>query len=285
MRDLWQTNVMENEDMTSNRIGLWMALLGFGLGGACGSSPALSNDPDADVTPGDSPSDAGTVATGGTGGIGQTTGPGTVVTGGNAGGGGGGAGGSDSSSSDPDRKIASGTVALGQWAGASTTNCQQVLRLTDPAQPLTGYLQMGPSAYLHDSRAGEPTYVYLDGGKDAVILPGPAVTYAATSVDVSAAQLTTCVNEENACMKQDGYRVKVNERLSYVITIDDWEEEVALGQVELCLNNGALTTQFVFAGLGVYLGGGVAHDVTITPFLDGTAGTPTAPVTIECRTE
>lgn len=275
--------------MTSHRIGLLMTLLGLGLWGACGSSPALSNDPDAEVTPGDSPSDAGTVTTGGTGGIDETTGPGTVVTGGNAGGGGGagggGAGGGESTSSDPDKKITSGTVALGQWAGASTTSCQQVLRLTNPAQPLTGYLQMGPSAYLHDSRAGEPTYVYLDGGKDAVILPGPAVTYAASSVDVSAAQLTTCVNEESACLRQDGYRVKVNERLSYVITIDDWEEEVALGQVELCLNNGALTTQFVFAGLGVYLGGGVAHEVTITPFLDSTAGTPTAPITIECRTE
>lgn len=104
-------------------------------------------------------------------------------------------------------------------------------------------------------------------------------------MDILAAQLTTCVEEESACQGQDGYRVKVNERLTYVITIDDWEEEIALGQIELCLNNGSLTTTFVFAGLGVTLGGGVAHDVTITPILDGSQGTPTSPITIECRTQ
>jgi hypothetical protein len=104
-------------------------------------------------------------------------------------------------------------------------------------------------------------------------------------VDILAAQLTSCVEEESACLGQDGYRVKVNERLTYVITIDDWEEEIALGTVELCLNNGNLTTTFVFAGLGVYLGGGVAHDVTITPILDGAKGTSTTPITIECRAQ
>jgi hypothetical protein len=172
---------------------------------------------------------------------------------------------------------------MNKMVGASTASCQQVLRLANPAQSLVGYLQMGPSSYLNDSRAGEPSYVYLDGGKDAVILPGPPVSYAATSVDVSAAQLTTCMNQESDCLRQDGYRVKVNEQLSYAITIGDWEEEIDLGTVELCLNNGSLTTKFVFAGLGIYMGGGVAHDLTITPILDGVSGTPTVPVTIECR--
>jgi hypothetical protein len=269
--------------MTS-RIGLLTALLCIGLCGACGSSPVPSVETDADVT-GPS-SDAGTATTGGTGGsggLGGTNGPGTVATGGNVGGGGAGAGGSESPSSDPAGKIASGTVAMNKTAGASTTSCQQVLRLTNPSQSLVGYLQMGPSAYLNDPRAGKPSYLYLDGGKDALILPGFPVTYEAASVDVSAAKLTTCVGQASGC--PEGYRVQVNERLSYQIKISDWEEEIALGQVDLCLNNGTLTTEFVFAGLGVYLGGGVAHDVTITPILDGVSGTPTAPVTIECRAE
>ena len=267
--------------MTSDRIAFLTSLLGVGLWGACGASPALSTEPDANVTGGGLSLDAGSAATGGAGGT--SYGSGTVATGGSTGEGGAGSGGAAGTSSAPDARIASGTVAMNKLVGASTTSCQQVLRLVNPAQSLVGYLQMGPSSFLNDSRAGEPSYVYLDGGKDAVILPGPPVSYADTSVDVSAAQLTTCVNEESSCLNQDGYRVKVNERLSYVITIGDWEEEIALGTVELCLNNSGLTTQFVFAGLGVYLGGGVAHDLTITPILDGVSGIPTVPVTIECR--
>lgn len=267
--------------MTSDRILLLTAVLGVGLWGSCVSSPALTTETDADVTRGGPSLDAGSAATGGAGGTAYD--PGTVATGGNTGEGGAGSGGAGGTSSDPNARIASGTVAMNSMVGASSTSCQQVLRLANPAQSLVGYLQMGPSSYLNDSRAGEPSYVYLDGGKDAVILPGPPVSYAATSVDVSAAQLTTCVNEESACLGQDGYRVKVNERLSYLITIGDWEEEIDLGTVELCLNNGSLTTQFVFAGLGIYLGGGVADDLTITPILDGVSGTPTVPVTIECR--
>jgi hypothetical protein len=265
--------------MTRNRIGLLTALLGMGLFGACGSSPSTSAETDADVTA--SP-DAGNAAMGGTGGTSETYGPGSVPSGGNAGEGGGGAGGTESSSSDSGRTIKTGTVAVDKFVGASTTSCQQVLRLNNPAQSLSGYVQMDPSAYLHSSEAQEPEYIFLRGGKDAVILPGPPVTYGAASVDVSAAQLTSCVGEGAGC--PEGYQVKVNERLSYRIKIWDWEEEIALGKIELCLNNGALTTEFVFAGLGVYLGGGVAHDVTIWPILDGVTGTPTTPVVIECRT-
>jgi hypothetical protein len=253
--------------MTSKRIGFLMGLLGVGLCAACGSSTSLSAETDADVT---------WTAMGGTGGTVESSGGGAGTSAG-------GAAGEDSSSSDPDRKIKTGTVAMDKFVGSSTTNCQQLFRLNNPAQSLTGYLQMGPSAYLNNSQAGEPEYLYLNSGKDAVILPGPPVTYGADSVDVSAAQLTTCVGEGAGC--PEGYQVRVNERLSYRIKIWDWEEEIALGKIELCLNKGSLTTEFVFAGLGYYLGGGVAHDVTIWPILDGVTGTPTNPVEIECRSQ
>jgi hypothetical protein len=100
-------------------------------------------------------------------------------------------------------------------------------------------------------------------------------------VDASAPKLTTCVNEEAACQSHDGYLVQVNERLSYLITIEDWEDEIGLGQIDLCLNDGSLTTQLEFAGLSRC--DGVAHEVTITPILDNGKGTPTTPITIECR--
>lgn len=255
--------------MSSFRISLLMGLLGVGLCGACGSSTSLSAEADADIT---------VSGTGGASSVGGSSGggPGPST---------GGSSGEDSTSSDPDRTIKSGTVAMDKLVGASTTSCQQVIRLNNPAQSLLGYTQMSPSALHNSAKAGDPSYIYLTSGKTAVILPGPAVSYGTSSLDFSAAQLTTCVNEESACNNRDGYRVKVNERLAYVITIDDWEEEAALGKVELCVNDGSLTSTFVFAGLGYYLGGGVAHDVTITPILDGTPGTPTTPVSIECRSE
>jgi hypothetical protein len=262
--------------MTSERIGFLMGLLGVGLCAACGSSTSLSVETDADVAAGGSTEPTGTVGgVGGTGGMVETSGSGS--------GGSGGSGGDEDSSSDSGRTIKTGTVAMDKSVGSSTAGCQQVLRLGNPAQSLSGYVQKDPAAYLGSSEAGEPEYIYLRSGKDAVILTGPPVTYGATSVEVSAAQLTSCVGEGAGC--PEGYQVKVNERLSYRIKIWDWEEEIALGKIELCLNNGSLTTQFVFAGLGYYEGGGVAHDVTIWPILDGVTGTPTTPVDIECRSQ
>jgi hypothetical protein len=229
--------------------------------------------------------DAGMVATGGTAGGGTSGSFEKEPWGGSGGASGGslGSGGSESESSDSGRIVKSGTVTMSATSGATTASCQQLLVLKNPAQPLTGYLALGPVQYQKDPRAGEPSYVYLDAGKDAVILSGPVTAYAATKVDASAPKLTTCVNEEAACQSHDGYLVQVNERLSYLITIEDWEDEIALGQIDLCLNNGSLTAQFIFAGLRTC--DGVAHEVTITPTLDNGKGIPTTPITVECRRE
>jgi hypothetical protein len=267
--------------MTSGRIGLLVALLGIGLCGACGSSSSTNVAVDADATTAGLPDSGTTIvgdaaATGGTvalsGGTTGTASGGAVATGGTSG--------RRATESSTGKPIAPGTVNMDAMGDGNTASCQQFIRLTNPAQPLTGYQPMDASVYLNDSRARRAGYLYLDGGKDAVILPGPAVTYPTASVDVTG-QLTTCTNYESACLTEQGYVVKVNGRLSYLIIVEDWEDEIALGQVDLCLNNSTLTSQFVFAATVIM--GGMTH-VTITPILDGVSGTPTAVVDIESDT-
>lgn len=272
--------------MTSGRIGFLMGLLGIGLCGACGSSSSVSSETDADVTTERSP-DSGTTLTGAAGATGAagTTGGTVETSGGTSGTATGGAvalGGEtgkrpiESSSGTP---ITSGTVPMGKTVGASTTSCQQVIVLNNPAQSLTGFQQKAPSGYPNSAEAGDPPRAFLVAGKDAVIVPGPAVTYGAGSLDVSAAQLITCAHYESECSEYNkGYRMKVNERLSFLIIVDDWEEEVALGQVEFCVNNGTLSTQLVFAGIG----DGIVHP-RITAILDGVSGKPVEAVDIESR--
>jgi hypothetical protein len=249
--------------MTYGNLGSKTVLLAVAFAVACGSGGLDSTD-----AGGTGNGTGGTTSSGGT----SATG-GAFLTGGSSG-----SGGTSSSST----QIASGTVNANVMVGAATSSCDQSLLLRNPAQSLSGYLQMAPSAYRGDSRAGDPSYAYLDAGKDAVIVPGPAVSYGASSVSTTGAQITTCVNAETACLGQDGYRVDVNSELAYVVRIDDWEDEIALGEVDLCMKGGTLTTQFVFAGIGGYLGGGVAQ-VSIMADLKGVVGSPTASVTIEAR--
>ena len=260
---------------------LWEALLMVAAwAGACGST-GLDLDRDGGSS---SPDAAGTGGAGG-----GTSGGGISATGGFPAAGGGlgkggstGSGGTGGASSTAATEIASGTVDANVMVGASTTSCQQSLRLLNPAQSLIGYLQMQPGAYRNDARAGNPSYRLPGCGKGRGAVPGPAVTYGSSSISASGARITTCVNAESACLDEDGYRVQVNSQLAYVVQLTDWEDEIALGEVELCMNAGTLTTQLVFAGIGGYLGGGVVH-VTIVTILDGVTGAPTSPVAIEAR--
>lgn len=263
--------------MSSGKIGLLIGLLGVGLCGACGSSTSLSSEADADVTTTSSP-DSGTMVTGAggaTGGTVEASGGTLAATGGAVAVG----GTTRVTESSAGGAVTSGTVPMGQINGTSTTSCQQVIALTNPAQSLAGFQQKDPSGYPNSADPGEPPRAFLIAGRDAVIVPGPAVAYGKGSVDASTAQLVTCAHYESECSEYSkGYRLKVNERLSYLIILDDWEEEVALGKVDLCLNNGTLSMQVVFAGID----DGIVHP-KITAILDGVSGTPVEAVEIESR--
>jgi hypothetical protein len=124
--------------------------------------------------------------------------------------------------------------------------------------------------------------VYLRHDVDAVRLPGP-VTEASSSADlatISSAHNHSAQSYVWGSSSEDGIRFILNERLHYDIKIVDFENEVSLGWVEL-IPLGHTTQLATFVLLGV--GGGVVLDIQITQVLDGVAGCPTAPITIEVR--
>ena len=144
-------------------------------------------------------------------------------------------------------------------------------------QPLTGFTVSEADARRKDPRAGEPEYVYLQAGRDAVRLPGPAVP------DVGAPSLFT-LESPGVVEDKGGFTVTVNGRLGYRVAIDDFEQEISLARVELVRQGDVITSSFIFPGhAGAPYGGGVAHGLTIQAVVGGVAGAPTSPVTVEAR--
>ena len=145
-------------------------------------------------------------------------------------------------------------------------------------EPLTGFTVYEADARRNDPRAGEPSYVYLQAGVDAVRLPGPVVR------DVTPSSLFVL---ENPGVVEDatGFTVTVNGRLGYRVAIDDFEDEISLARVELVRRGDVITSSFIFPGrAGEPYGGGVAHGLTIQAVVYGAAaGLPTGPVTVEAR--
>lgn len=131
--------------------------------------------------------------------------------------------------------------------------------------------------------AEDDQVIYLIIGEEAVLIEGPSLSslgeeqleplfqFQAPSVEVL-----------NDGISDVGLAVRINDRLSYHFSIDDFEGEgTVIGTASLSLVDGELLSTFVFAANGT---SGVAHNVTVTLVLDGTpTGDPTAPLTIETR--
>ncbi len=147
---------------------------------------------------------------------------------------------------------------------------------------LSGFTVHASSDLINKPAAQDPSYVYLRHGVDAVRLPGPVIE-ASSLADLAA--ISSAHNDSaQLCVWGSSYecgiRFILNERLHYDIKIVDFENEVSLGWVEL-IPVGYTTLLATFVLLGV--GGGVARDIQITPVLDGVAGCPTAPISLEVR--
>jgi hypothetical protein len=160
------------------------------------------------------------------------------------------------------------------------------LVIRNPAIDLSQYTVATVEERRNHPDAGELEYAYLRRGKEAVTVPGP-------SLESPDGALFKLEGEEILTSPQPPYRdpadsfldnpfrVRVNPRLSFDVMADDFEDEVQLAQVELIREGSSIQTVFTFTGHPSETG--VAHDMTITPIVDGTRGTPSEPVTIECR--
>ena len=173
---------------------------------------------------------------------------------------------------------------LGNGADATAPAAESVdsgsvatLVIADPAVSLDGYGRFVPDEKRNNPSAGDPSYVYLHAGTEAVVIAGPDVA--------SATGLFTLVNPGIALtgaaeFSADGYTVTVNSQLGYRVAIDDFEYEVTLARVELSEVSQVIQSRFVFSANPT--ASGVAHDVAIIA-----AGAPalsaTAPVTVEVR--
>jgi hypothetical protein len=173
---------------------------------------------------------------------------------------------------------------LGNGADATASAAESVdsgfpatLVIADPSASVDGYGRFVPDEKRNNPAAGDPSYVYLHAGTDAVVIAGPDVP--------SATGLFTLMNSSIALIgaadfSADGYTVTVNGQLGYRVAISDFEYEVTLARVELSEVSQMIQSRFVFSANAT--ASGVAHGIAITA--SGAPALPaTAPVTVEVR--
>ena len=166
-----------------------------------------------------------------------------------------------------------GVPAVTGWYGSTLTIVT--------GAPLAGFTARRPDELVNNSAAQDPSFVYLRRGIDAVRLSGPCITVSSTT------ELADLITPHNSSAQsyvwgensETGIRFSVNSRLRFDIRIVDFENEIALGWVELTPTENTMQTNFIFLGIG----GGVAHDIQNTVYVDGIPGYTTPPVAIEVR--
>jgi hypothetical protein len=159
----------------------------------------------------------------------------------------------------------------------STTSCAGLV-VEDPAVSLDGIAMFLPDQKRNNPEAGEPWYVYLEAGREGVVVGGPSVPSADGRFALQSPAIAMRGDRGTAA---EGYTVTVNSAVAYDVAIDDFEFEVALARVELCEQEGNIQSRFLFRGnRGA---SGVAHDITITASVNGMKSAVSEPVTVEVR--
>jgi len=126
-----------------------------------------------------------------------------------------------------------------------------------PNLDLSPYTIYEPDERVSDASAQSPDYVFLVAGKEAVMMEGPEVK----------GEEFFFLEDQQVLKDGHGFEVTANPHLRYTVSIDDFEDEVDLAEVRLGAKGNAITSTFTFAASES--GDGVAHDITITAFLDG----------------
>jgi hypothetical protein len=126
--------------------------------------------------------------------------------------------------------------------------------------PATGYDIYGPEEITSDRAAQEPEYMFLIAGKDAVKVAGPEINGSQYCV----------VDNQKIVKNESGFSVTINSHVSYIIEIDDFEDEISLAEVQLSLQGNTTTlSNFIFAAAPD--NNGVARNIRITALVDGIA--------------
>jgi hypothetical protein len=162
-------------------------------------------------------------------------------------------------------------------APTSDTGSVATLLIADAATSLDGYGRFVPDEKRNNPGAGDPSYVYLHAGTEAVVIAGPDVATGSGLFTLMDPHIDLIGATD---FSADGYTVTVNSQLGYRIAIADFEYEVTLARVELSEVGQVIQSRFVFSANP--MASGVAHDIAITA-----AGTPALsaaePVTVEVR--
>jgi hypothetical protein len=151
----------------------------------------------------------------------------------------------------------------------------ETLLISNPNIDLDGFSVYLPEEKMGDCRAGDSEYVFLVINEEAVVLNGPSISSDGTNIE----DLFNLDGEGIVRTGDSGFQIVVNERLGYIVSIDDFELEVDLARVELTKTDDGIQSQLTF----VATGSGVAHDVTITAEVDESSLQATSPTTIESR--
>ncbi|SEL12227.1 hypothetical protein SAMN05444354_10436 [Stigmatella aurantiaca] len=156
----------------------------------------------------------------------------------------------------------------------------QALEILEPTVDLSTYTVYTVAERQGHPEAGEPEYAFLATGLDALKVDGPLLAADSGLFVLDGAG----IQKHPEARREDSpytFRVTVNPRLSFDVKMYDYDHEVALAAVKLIPQGASFQSVFVFSTSQV--DEGVAHDLVITPFIDGVAGTPTAPVSLESR--
>lgn len=197
-----------------------------------------------------------------------------------------GCGGNGDNGNNGDNGGSGGSGGSGGGSGGSGT---ATLVISDAGTDLQSFNVLDPNDTIgRDSEADELGYVYLYIDQDAVRVVGPWLS-AEEGVDAEdlfmlGGSLFILENESIAIDNArdywaDGFVVTVNSHLTYSVSSDDFEYEIALAQVQLTKGGDTIRSEFIFAAIG----DGVAHDIVISALVDGAVIRSTDPVTIESR--
>ena len=145
---------------------------------------------------------------------------------------------------------------------------------------LSAYSILSPDECTGNPAAGEPEYMFLIAGEEAVDVNGPSIdgTQYCVIDNPSVTEVEPGYFEDEY---SSGFVVILNPNLSYTVEIDDFESEVGLAEIRLSPDDGKTSPEFIF--IAAPGGDGVAHNIKITALVDGTSVDSKYIGTIEVR--